>query len=290
MDKWTLAQEARRAGIAIPETILASTSEEMERASGSVTYPIVIKPRRAADWRTPTVWELVGRRKAVRVESAGELLAFYARIRKERPEILLQEWVAGEENEFYIHGCYRNPATTGTVGLVFRKWLQYPSEFGTGCLVECIDAHFVALESERLLENLGYTGFAEVEFKRDGRTGELKLIEINPRPWDQHSLATGCGMNLSLIAFRDALGETSLQATGLRKGWWIAGEGLIRRFAEELRAGHPLNRELIRRVLMEKKVYPLFHLTDPMPFLHGTWDLAWEVAGSVLRYLKGKRM
>jgi len=41
-----------------------------------------------------------------------------------------------------------------------------------------------------LLRACGYAGLAEVELKRDSKTGAFQLIEVNPRHWDQHELGT----------------------------------------------------------------------------------------------------
>src|SRR5205085_1526847 len=44
-------------------------------------------------------------------------------------------------------------------------------------------------ESRKVIEALQYTGFAEVEWKRDPRNGQLKFLEVNARCWGWHSLA-----------------------------------------------------------------------------------------------------
>ena len=63
--------------------------------------------------------------------------------------------------------------------------------------------------------------FRSVEFKRDERDGRLKFIEVNARAGFWAPLATAAGVNLSYIAYRDAVGRplcTHRQRDGVR---WI---------------------------------------------------------------------
>ena len=51
------------------------------------------------------------------------------------------------------------------------------------------------------------TGLSQVEFKRDPRDGSFRLMEVNPRLWQWHGLASACGVDLPVIAYRDLTGE-----------------------------------------------------------------------------------
>jgi acetyl/propionyl-CoA carboxylase alpha subunit len=75
----------------------------------------------------------------------------------------------------------------------------------------------------RLLRAFGYHGLSQVEFKRDPRDGRFKLMEINPRLWQWHGLATACGVDLPRIAYADLIGETPPDAhmNGNGKRWAI---------------------------------------------------------------------
>ena len=76
----------------------------------------------------------------------------------------------------------------------------------------------------RLLKEFGYFGLSQVEFKRDPRNGSFKLMEINPRLWQWHGLATACGVDLPRIAYADLVGEPTpvAQMNGFGKRWAIS--------------------------------------------------------------------
>jgi hypothetical protein len=68
-----------------------------------------------------------------------------------------------------------------------------------------------------------------VEFKRDHRDGRYKLMEINPRLWQWHGLATALGVDFTRIAYLDLLGRRPAPVTTEGKqGRWavtlLAGE------------------------------------------------------------------
>lgn len=68
---------------------------------------------------------------------------------------------------------------------------------------------------------LNYSGFGEVEWKRDPRTRELKFLEVNARCWGWQSLATRVLGNLPKMQL-DLLAGMTLQALSPVYGWrWV---------------------------------------------------------------------
>ena len=61
--------------------------------------------------------------------------------------------------------------------------------------------------SRPFLENIGYRGFGEIEFKRHEKTGEIYLIEINARTTNFNNLIYKVGINMPYIAYLDLTGN-----------------------------------------------------------------------------------
>ena len=64
-----------------------------------------------------------------------------------------------------------------------------------------------------------------MEFKRDPRDGRFCLMEVNARHWKWHGLAARCGVNLSYVAYRDAIGDPYIarrQQDGVK--WIVANK------------------------------------------------------------------
>jgi predicted ATP-grasp superfamily ATP-dependent carboligase len=119
----------------------------------------------------------------------------------------VQEWIPGGDDALYTLGSY--VAEDGRALGVFsgRKLRQTPRSIGTARVAEAVWIDEVVDRGRALLRELGLWGISQVEFKRDPRDGEYKLIEVNPRLWEWHGLAAACGVDLALIAYRDVTGE-----------------------------------------------------------------------------------
>ena len=93
--------------------------------------------------------------------------------------------------------------------LARRRLRMYPPEFGnsTMSVTMPLDQAGPAVESlGRLLTGIGYNGLFDAEFKYDHRDGQFKVLEVNARPWWQLEIAAASGLDLCLMAYRDALG------------------------------------------------------------------------------------
>jgi hypothetical protein len=133
----------------------------------------------------------------------------------------------------------------------------------------------------RLLEGIGYTGLFDAEFVYDDRDGLFKILEVNGRPWWQLELAMACGLDLTAMAYRDALGlrlapapdyflgRTWVHPIPDLKAWWA----LARRRDGEVVGGFPVGAWF-------RGANALFTRDDPGP-------LAEEVARVARRLVPG---
>jgi predicted ATP-grasp superfamily ATP-dependent carboligase len=57
-----------------------------------------------------------------------------------------------------------------------------------------------------MLARLGFVGVFSAEFKYDDRAQVFKILEVNARPWWFVEFAARCGVNVCMLAYREALG------------------------------------------------------------------------------------
>jgi predicted ATP-grasp superfamily ATP-dependent carboligase len=135
--------------------------------------------------------------------------------------------------------------------------------------------------ADALLRTSGFDGITQIEFKRDPRDGSFRLIEINLRSWQWHSLARRCRVDLVGLCYRSACGEPVARiVTGPRHDGkrWVAA-------VPHLKAGFG-GRESIGSIvkplagLIEE---PVFSIRDPKP---GAVQVAGLVVGPVKRRLR----
>jgi D-aspartate ligase len=287
LNKWETYQRAQIAGVPVPRCWSVAAKADLLRIAPEVTYPCVLKPVSAHHWRQRDNWQTVGGRKAIAISSADELFAEYDRIATADSRVLLQEMVSGGDECLRVAACYLDRQSNFVAGFTAQKLIQVPEGFGTGCIVQTADCPELLATAAKLLREIEFSGIAEVEFKWDSTCARYKLIEINPRPWDQHRLGNACGVDLIHIAYCDAAGialpSLSKPTTGHK---WIAEDVLFWSLLRSLWRRDGKLRSLLRQT-RGRRIYAIWSIKDPLPMLGfiGT-RLGPEVMKTLLRYFR----
>lgn len=211
-DKMAQMEIAARAGIETPITAVIRGPDDLGAAAEAVPFPAVLKSV------VPTALLRRADRKVVTIEDRERLAEIYARFSSARP-FLLQEVIPGGDTELYIAGACHDAQSHCLALFTGRKLRQHPRGFGTARLCETRWEPEIAELTMRLLAEARYQGISDVEFKRDARDGRFKFMEINPRPGYLAALPRAAGVNLSYVAYRDAIGRPcppSRQRDGVR--------------------------------------------------------------------------
>jgi D-aspartate ligase len=190
-DKRHQLEHARELGVPAPRTSEEPTDE--------LGFPVLVKPFQPGDFR---------RRfgvKAFRCDTRAELDAAWERALPYEP--LVWELVPGGDEELYTLGSYLTREGEALGLFCGRKLVQDPPGLGSARVAEAVWVDEVVEQGLTLLRGLGFHGPSQVEFKRDPRDGVFKLMEVNPRLWQWHALASACGVNIALIAYLDLIGE-----------------------------------------------------------------------------------
>lgn len=191
---------AKRLGIPSPETYAPRSVEELAELYPKL--PLAVKPAVKENFFYATG------AKAWRAETPDELDRLFARARKEvgDEDILIQEIIPGGGNEQVSYCAYFRDGEAHGV-LTARRQRQHPREFGRAATyVESVDLPMIEETSERFLRAIDYTGLVEIEYKRDPRDGQYKLLDVNARTWGFHSLGPAAGVDFAYLQFADQVG------------------------------------------------------------------------------------
>ena len=168
----------------------------------------------------------------------------------------------------------------------FQKLVQTPPGFGTGCIVQSANRPELLDRTIRLLQAMKFTGVAEVEYKWDARDNEYKLIEVNPRPWDQHRLGAACGVDLMYLAYCDGAGlPTPAVRADLTPRKWVAEDAFILTALRLVWRREPGIGDLVRQARGER-VCAIWLATDPLPFLAYVVSLVPELSRMGLQAMR----
>lgn len=283
LNKWETFRWATQVGVPTPKSWLIQDHDDLRRASDEITYPCVLKPLAAHHWRTGDNWALVGQRKAISVASREELASEYSSVARAEPRTLVQEIIRGGDECLVIAGCYMDQQSIFQAGFNIQKLVQVPAGFGTGCIVQTADRPELFERTIALLRAMEFSGIAEVEYKWDAANHEYKLIEVNPRPWDQHRLGAATGVDLMYFAYCDYAGlpRPAVDARFVQRKW-IAEDTFLMTALRLVWQRDPGLRDLFRQA-RGKRVYAIWSTRDPLPFLMYLAGLIPRLLGMALR-------
>ena len=127
-----------------------------------------------------------------------ELIAAVTLLQAYNPDPIIQELVTGDGIGF--EALYDQDHRL-VAGFAHRRLREYPLAGGPSTYCESIHDPRAAGYARRLLDHLGWTGLAMVEFKMDSM-GTPVLMEINPRPWGSMQLPIRAGVEFPWLAFQ----------------------------------------------------------------------------------------
>ena len=264
MNKISFARYAEEAGLAAPRTAVLSSRADAEAVAERLAYPGIVKPAvKSATWGQHTS------AKGFSVGDAAELLAVYDRVAQWSPQLLVQEWVEGDEDGLFSCNCYFDRHGQPLVTFVARKLRQWPPNIGTSASgVECRNDE-VLTQALKLFGTVGFHGLGYLEMKRDVRTGQMQIIEPNVgRPTGRSAIAEAGGVDLVYTAYCDAAG---LPLPAAREQRYVGAKWLdlrrdLQAAAVARRRGNLSVVEWVRSV-RGPKAHAIWSRRDPKPFL-----------------------
>jgi predicted ATP-grasp superfamily ATP-dependent carboligase len=209
-DKALFQAFAEREGFPVPRAVTFKGAADLA-ALRTLTMPVVIKP-------VDKVLVLAGLvERAVRAETFEQATAAATRMATRAGALVIQEWIDGADSDivFCLFTCDSNSLMAAA--FVGRKVVCNPPAVGSTAV--CIAAPEVEREvigiTTRLIDRVKYQGLGSVEFKRCRKTGQYLIVEptVGRTDW-QEEIATLCGVNIPLIAYRTELDLAHAESGG----------------------------------------------------------------------------
>ena len=198
LSKTGLYRACEAIGIAIPCTWYFGDPAEI---AAQVPYPCVLKPDDSRAFYDTF------RAKVFVVHTPEQLLARVAEAAGHGLSLVAQEWVETRPGGFWSVCSYLSADGTPRGVFTGRKLEQWPPDFGTSCLADARWAPDLAASGLAALHALGYSGISEIEFVYSEARQQHLLLDVNTRPWKWVGLPVAAGVDLPLLAYRDAVGD-----------------------------------------------------------------------------------
>lgn len=264
-----LRAEAERVGLSIPAT--ASPKDEADLRRLDFPPPYLIKAV------TGQEMAYTFGHKVFVAEDADEAAGFWQRAGEHGFETVVQELIPNAYERIYSLFTYIGREGRPLANVVGRKVRQGPLRFGTSAVFLVKPEPRVLESGLRLLESVGYRGFAQVEFAYDERDDEFKLLEVNTRPPMWAGVAMSRYFDIARIAYDDLSGRPAPETqTFTDEVAWLyfakdAWVGL-----QMLRERELSPRDFLAPYLRRRRVASTLAVDDPLP------------AVASLRYLRSK--
>jgi D-aspartate ligase len=249
----------------IPATRFVSSRKELEAAAREMHFPLVVKPpRRSAAWMKATDGS-----KVLRADDPADLLNCAPDLLGVTDELILQAWVEGGDDCMHsLYVCLDHESRPVVSSIVGRKVRQWPPDIGVGTLSTEVREDELVEIGLRILQELGYVGSGSMQFKRDKRSGDFFIIEMNTRFALGAPLfeASGIAATLSHYCLAAGLPLPQNRSVTQRGRKWICWKrDLASAFVHWRRGDLTVSQWL--NSLRGRKRSADFHLRDPMPLL-----------------------
>lgn len=209
-NKETFYKTYEKSCLKFPKTIYFDCSKESKIPK--MTYPIVLKPANVVVYNH---LRFEGKNKIYKLNSEEEVKNTLNLIKNGgyTDKLILQEFIPGDDSNLFDSVVYVN--TKGHVEFISfaQIGLQERTKSMVGNAAVLMngfnttkgDVDNQVEDIKKFMENIGYTGFAEVDMKYDCRDNTFKVLEINARQGRCSYYVTPLGKNLVQVLIEDCL-------------------------------------------------------------------------------------
>lgn len=266
LDKQETLRLAETANVPAPAFWKVESREDVAALEGKLTFPVMVKPITSHEFV-----RVFGQKLFIIEEGFDKVVKAAARALDAGVAIQVVEMIPGPDNLLSSYYTYiddrglplfhftkrverRYPVNSGGAVYHVTEWLPETAEMGL-----------------KFLRGIGWRGLANIEFKRDTRDGQLKIIELNSRFTAAHRLLVRCGAPIDLVAYCDLTGQPAPVFTNYVQNMrlWMPVRD-FRAFLEMRRRGDLTFAGWLASVPVRKTFSPIFSWTDPRPSLKRT--------------------
>lgn len=258
-DKNRLMTLCRNNGYPHPTTIdLSKTSHDSVEVK-NFEFPAMLKPNCTT-----------GGRGMLLVNSYDEFKSAYPTLHSTYGDYHLQKYIKAGGRQVKVQ-LYVNEHLELVASSVMQKLRWYPNKAGSNCCAVSIKDDEIIKVCHYVLKDLNWIGFADFDTIEDPDTGELLIMEINPRLPACIKNAIVAGVDWGEILVNDALGIPQkkysfkegmiLRHLGLDILWWKNSDNKWHT--------KPCWFKFFGRNI---RYQDMSSFTDPMPFISGTYN------------------
>ncbi len=260
LDKKMTLQMAESLGIPTPRFWEIEDLEIIKEIAAELLFPVIIKPLNSHKFQ-----KVFPGRKFFKANNLDELIQYSRMVLEVKIKIMICELIPGPDD--LLGSYYTFIDSTGKPLFHFTKKIirRYPKNEGLACYHKTNWDPEIAGLGLKFFEGINFRGLGNIEFKRDPRDDQLKVIECNPRFTAAQELIVQSGLDIALIIYNKIAGSPVPIPKSYKNNirFWFPQED-FKSFLELKRKGEITFVSWIRGLLY-KQVFPFFQWSDPLP-------------------------
>jgi len=206
---------AEKSGVPAPKTIVPQSIDDVDTYCKQVDFPCLVKPSQSH------LFYAHFKRKMFPVDNAEQMISIYHEATSVGLEVMLQEIIPGDDAEVVNYNAYfwnGQPLVEFTSQHIRNAppWWGSPRVALSKSIPEVIEP------GRKILQGMGFYGYACTEFKKDTRDGVYKLMEVNGRHNLSTLLAVHCGINFPWLQYKHLVDNELPTGLDFKKGtYWV---------------------------------------------------------------------
>lgn len=204
MDKEDFARLCAEVGVDHPATVVHHVPSGGVPDTSGLRFPVIAK---AASTTAYHHVEFEGKKKVFTVDTPAELAQLLETVRRAGYDgsFVIQDLIPGDDSGMRILTCYCDRSGRmrfASFGHVLVEE-HTPGALGNPAgIITQADPEIVE-QARRLLEHIGWTGYANFDLKHDPRDGRTVFFELNPRLGRSNLYITAAGRNTVELYVRE---------------------------------------------------------------------------------------
>ena len=262
LDKQETLKLARSVGIATPNFWDISSINDVMKIEGDVIFPAIIKPIHSHLFQRQ-----FNGKKYLRAESFEELVSNAALVMDKDLEFMISELIPGPDTLLSSYYTYHDKDGKPLYHYTKKVIRRFPLNSGAGCYHHSEWLPETAEQGMKFFQGINFRGNGNVEFKKDLRDGQYKIIESNTRFTGGHPLLVSSGADIAYAIYNHLVGEPVPEIGNYKQlGYWYP----MPDFAafRELQGKGLLSLTSWIKSLFRKQTFPFFKWDDPVPSLY----------------------
>jgi len=265
-------------GVPTPVTLFPKSLEDVKAFLSKITFPVMLKGIYGNRLQTRS------QRKMVIVHSSEELIENYSAMEDpEMPNLMLQEYIPGDDDQIYIFNGYFDRRSRCLAGFTGHKIRQFPVHVGCASLGVCRWNEDVAQTTIGFMQAIGYQGVLDIGYRYDPRDGLYKVLDANPRVGQAFRLFVAENdMDVVRSLYLDLTGQDQFSIVPREGRRWLIEDFDLISSLHYFQEGTLNLRDWVRSFKgVEEAAW--FSWSDPRPFVKMVGDLLKRLSGWLLK-------